>query len=187
MPAPAIAREVYQAHVEHFGEPDESTVYDDAKHPEVGPSRIDVMIWVADEECDVTTLSTIGMCTEPMEGASHRAEMHFAVRRRLDGNELRQCSLFLANLAQYPFHHKTHLDWWHRLQHPGEIPLFPSARAMLFHPRFVPDGWDTIETGDGVVKLLNAIPLDAEEARMKHVSAILDRWAEAGIDVLRPR
>ena len=186
MSAPPIAREVYRAYVEHFGEPDESIVYDDPKGPPLDPSRIDVMIWVA-AECNVTTFATIGMCTQPMEGAAHRAELHFGVRRRLDEGELRSCSLFLANLATYPFHYRTHLDWWHRLQNPGEVPLFPSARAVLFHPRFGPDGWDTIETEEGLVKLLSVVPLNEEEARMKQISAILDRWAEERLDFFVPR
>jgi Suppressor of fused protein (SUFU) len=187
MPAPPIARAVYHAHVEHFGEPDESITYDDPKGPPLEPSRIDVMIWRADAETDITTFATIGMCTEPMAGAAHRAELHFAVRRHLGGAELRSCSRFLANLATYPFHYRTHLDWWHRMRHPGEVPLFPSARAVLFHPRFVPDGWDTVETEHGLVKLLNAVPLNEEEARLKQVSAILDAWAEKEVDVFRPR
>src|SRR5688500_13638725 len=170
MSASPIACEVYRAHVEHFGEPDESIVYDDKERnwPGFGPRRIDVLAWLADDQCDVTTFAPIGMGSEPMEGAAHRAEMHFAVRRRLTRAERRQCNLFLVNLAQYPFRYKTHVDWWHRIH--GEVPLFPSARAVLFHPRLVPDGWDTIPTDEDEVRLLNAIPLNAQESRLKQIS-----------------
>jgi hypothetical protein len=187
MGAPRIAQQVYRAHIEHYGEPDDSIVYDDAKHPAVGPARVDVMIWLANKDLDVTTFSTIGMCTEPMEGTTHRAELHFAIRCRLEQKELRQCSLFLANLASYPFHHQTHFDWWHRLQHSGAIPLFPSASAILFHPRLVSDGWDTMQTDEGEVKILNVVPLNAREARLNPVSAIPKMWEDEGVDILLPR
>lgn len=187
MTAPKIAQQVYRAHVDHFGEPDESVVYEDADPSWRGPARVDVLVWMADDDCDITTLSTVGMCTVPMANASHRAELHFAVRRSLSEDEWRRCSLFLANLVTYPFHYNTHVDWWHRIRRPGDVPLFPSASAVLFHPRFVSEGWDSIETDGATVKLLNVVPLVAAEAEVKPVSAILDLWAGAAVDVFRPR
>lgn len=186
MGAPQIVREVYSAHLRNFGEPCHSVTYDDAKNAVAGPPRIDVMVWLPDAKCSVTTLSTIGMCAAPMEGAPHRAELHFAIRRALGRDEFVQCASFLANLAIYPFTNHTRLDWWHRLQSPGRIPLFPSARAILFHPPFVADGWDSIETTEATVKLLNVVPLSEEEAKMR-VPDIHKRWAAEGTDILLPR
>lgn len=170
--ASTIVKEVYHQHVDHFGEPDDGWVFDEeaAKGPTLNgmPKRIDVFAWYPSEEIDITTFATIGMSDQPMFDAGHRGELHFAVRGQLEHVQIEQCLLFLANLAMYPFQHQTQLDWWHKINSPGKIAMFPNAKSILIHPRFVEEGWDHILCQDGtLVKLLNVIPLGEEASSLK--------------------
>src|SRR5262245_9202799 len=130
MSAPPIVRDVYRAHLEHFGEPTQSIVFDDGKPLAGYPNRIDIFIWEPNADCDMTTVSTVGMSAEPIPNAMHRAELHFAVRRALSEPDQRAIAYFLANLAMYPFHSGEGLDWWHTIAEPGDIPLFQEARCV---------------------------------------------------------
>jgi Suppressor of fused protein (SUFU) len=185
MSAPRLLQQVCREHIEHFGEPTDSIVFDDGKPIEGFPNRIDVFMWDADTKCDMTTFATIGMAAEPLPKAKHRAELHFAVRRSLTKKDAYAVARFLANLAMYPFQTGEPLDWWHTLSHPGDIPLFQTAQCVLLHPRFVENGWDSISTDGGEVHILNVIPITREVKDLRNVSAILDRLAE--VDMFEPR
>ena len=74
-----IVRKVYDEHIWNYGEPDESFVYENASPAPGFPGRIDGFVWNANAECDIATFSTIGMSDQPMEGAKHRAELHYAI------------------------------------------------------------------------------------------------------------
>lgn len=189
-----LVRAVYFDHVDHFGEPDHSIRFGDGsirEGQEHFPPLIDVMIWRPDESIDITTFSTIGMAERPMTDADYRAELHFAVRREsITEDEEHQIALFLANLATYPFHYGTRLDWWHSLRDPGSIPLFSEGMSVLFHPRFIEDGWDTVTHGEQEVRLLNVIPITPEERQLKQdsgIDALFDRWADENLDLFTPR
>jgi hypothetical protein len=185
MSAPRLLQHVYREHIEHFGEPTDSIVFDDGKSMEGLPPRIDVFIWDADDKCAMTTFATIGMAAVPLPKADHRAELHFAVRRSLSQKEKHNVGQFLANVAMYPFQIGEPIDWWHTLSNPGDIPLFETAKCLLLYPRFVKGGWDTIPTARGDVHILNVIPITREEKHLRDVSAILERLAE--VDMFEPR
>lgn len=163
---------VYQEHIDHFGEPDDGIVFDHrtaAKPtPEYMPSRLEIVVWHPTRDLDITTFSTIGMSEKPMAGADYRTELHFAIRSKLTHDEMHQCARWLANVATYPFHYATNIDWWHKLRDPGAIPLFPGAHSLLFYPRFVDEGWDLIHyDNDTHVKLLNVIPISADAYKIQ--------------------
>jgi hypothetical protein len=185
MSASQILTEVYQAHVEHFGEPDESWVFDDGKNGGAYPDRIDVLVWRPTDECEIATFATIGMSDRPMIGAAHRAELHFAIKARLEQREEHSIARFLANLAMYPFQIGSFLDWWHTISQPGVIPFFSRARCVLLHPEFVRDGWSWIETSVSDVRILNVVPITEEEEALKEKSRIAD--ALSVVDILTPR
>ncbi len=187
MGASPIVKQVYREHIERFGEPDRSIVYEDHGAPEGRPARIDVFVWEASAEIDVTTFATIGMAASPMPGAAHRAELHFSIRCRANSASVDEISMFLANLAIHPFLNATFFDWWHKVRDPGPIPLFGSATAVLFHPKFVELGWDTIELDGGSVKILNVVPITPDEYQIHPLSDLLDHWADVGIDLFAPR
>jgi len=180
-----IVQEVYREHVKHFGEPADIITFDDGKPLDGFPNHIDVFVWDADDSCDITAFSTIGMSDVPLPKATHRCELHFSVRKLLNAKQKNQVAFFLANLAMYPFQIGTALDWWHTLSEPGKIPLFTSTECILLHPRFVKEGWDTIKTRECDVHLLNVVPITREEKDLKQISAILDRIAD--VDMFLPR
>jgi hypothetical protein len=188
MPASPLLCHVYREHLEHFGEPDDSIVFDNPPPPDdTFPARVEVLIWHPAEDCDVTTFATIGLADRPMEGVTHRAELHFGIRAHLAPEEHRRVARFMANVAMYPFYHHTHFDWWHRMRAPGAIPQFPSCSTLFFHPKFVSEGWDTIEFGDFEIRLLNLIPTMQAEYELGSVDVMLDYLAEREVDLLLPR
>ena len=181
----SIAPRVYAEHLDQFGEPDNCIVFDDkpmlsGEGAQI-PSRIEVYAWHPTPDLDITTFATIGMSDKPMTGAKHRAELHFAVRKTLSEEEQHACSLFLANLATYPFQDNTSLDWWHTIQDPGNIPQFPNARSVLLYPRFVEDGWEEIHVDGLVVKILNVIPISAAAYQLESTDQMMAyMWDELG-------
>jgi hypothetical protein len=188
MSAPPILCHIYREHIEHFGEPAESIVFDDPPPPDdTWPDRITVMIWPADDECNVTTFATIGMAIRPMQKVAHRAELHFGIRATLSPSECRKVAFFMANLALYPFLNQTSFDWWHKVRKPGAIPEFPSCSGLFFHPRFVEDGWDKMDFEGIPVKILSIIPVTQEEYELGSPTLILELMAEREVDFLAPR
>ncbi|MES2697682.1 MAG: suppressor of fused domain protein [Verrucomicrobiota bacterium] len=180
-----IAKEVYHAHVDHFGEPADSWKFDDGKRSDVFPDRIDVMFWPTDADCGISTFATVGMSDRPMVGANYRVELHFSLRLSLQRAAAAPVARFLANLAMYPFQIGAALDWWHTISQPGPIPFFREASCVLLHPHFVPNGWDAISTKSGDVRILNVVPITPAEKALKMKSRIAD--ALSGIDVFSPR
>jgi len=186
MGASPIVRQVYRAHIERYGEPDRSIVYEDHDPPDGRLARIDIFVWPPSAHEDVTIFSTIGMAASPMVGANHRAELHFPIRGRFDAATVGEMSLFLANLAMYPFLNATFFDWYHRVPRAGLIPLFSSATSVLLHPKFVDTGWDTIEFDDVLVRILNVVAITPNEQQM-NIFDLMDHWTNSGIDVFAPR
>lgn len=188
---PHITKVVYRELIEHFGEPDAAITYDESTANGPHPLALDlvmVMVWRPTPELDLTTFGTVGMSSRELPGESFRLELLFTVRGLLEESLERKVTQFLANMAGYPWDHGHTLDWWHTLRNPGPIPAFPGCCAILFHPRWVPEGWDTIEHGDDVVHLLNVIPLTLREreiaARAKELNAY---WEAHGTDVFSDR
>ena len=188
-----LLKAVYFEHLDNFGEPDHSIRFGDGtirENEEHFPPIIDVMIWRPDGSADITTFSTIGMSEMPMTEVPYRCELHFSVRSEKPLENESTIARFLANLATYPFHYETHFNWWHTLRDPGRIPLFSEGMAVLFHPRFVGDGWDTIIHHDQTVKLLNVVPITQEERRLNDdsgIQALMDHWGDQMIDLFEPR
>jgi hypothetical protein len=187
MAASPLIRQVYREHLERFGEPDDAVTYDDDEQSYGQPTRISVVVWRRSAEVDVTTFSTIGMAAFPMPGAGHRAELHFTIRSDVDRAMVGAVSKFLANLAVHPFLNDTFFDWWHKLRYPGQIPLFREATAVLFHPRFVKAGWDMIKFNGVLVKILNVVPVTADEYGIDHVTDLIEHWRRTDVDLFAPR
>jgi Suppressor of fused protein (SUFU) len=182
-----LIRQVYREHLERFGEPDDAITYDNDEQSYGQPSRISVVVWHRSAEVDFTTFSTIGMAALPMRGAGHRAELHFTIRHDVDRAIVGAVSKFLANLAIHPFVNDTYFDWWHKLRHPDQIPLFREATAVLFHPRFANTGWDMIKFNSVLVKILNVVPITANEYGIDHVTDLIEHWRRTDVDVFAPR
>ena len=53
-----ILKVVYKQHIAHFGEPDQSIVFDGAESKPGFPARIDVLVWNPTADLDMTTFST---------------------------------------------------------------------------------------------------------------------------------
>jgi hypothetical protein len=187
MAASPLIRQVYREHLERFGEPDDAVIYQDSEETYGRPNRIEIVAWRRSAEVDVTTFSTIGMAAVAMPGASHRAELHFTIRRDIDHAAANDIAQFLAKLSVHPFLNDTFFDWWHKLRYPGQIPLFRGATAVLFHPRFVKSGWDMIKFNGVLVKILNVVPITADEYGIDHVSELIDHWRRIDIDLFAPR
>lgn len=184
MTATKILTEIYHSYIGHFGEPDSSICFENDQTKKGFPERVDVFIWDADEEVDITTFATIGMADQPMSNES-RCELHFSIRQELSDSEKHEVATFLANVAMYPFYNETYLDWWHKLNNPGEIPIYKTAQALLLHPAFIEDGYDTIETSEGYVKIINLVPITQQEQELKDIDLILTRLES--FDIFKPR
>jgi hypothetical protein len=203
--APPILREVYREYMKRFGEPatsivfdqtnrNRSTALDDLIQPGGIPDRIEVFIWEPDHEHDVTMFLTIGMAVFPLPKVTHRAELHFAVRKPLTHEEQHAVSCFLANLAVYPFHHGEPLDWWHTMSNPGEIPLYSTAKCLLLG-RYTKKGWDNkngwwdlLTTDEGDIRILTVVPITQQEKDLGGtvgLGAIRERLD--AIDIFTPR
>lgn len=187
-----LVKKVYWEHIDRFGEPSQSYRYDNPPTQEGAdfPAFIDVIIWVPNEELNITTFATIGMSDKPMKGVDYRAELHMAVEGELDEATSGEMTRFLANLSLYPFSNNTYFDWWHTLPNAGVIPGFTSTQSILLHPAFVANGWDIICTEWAHVKILNVIPITKEEqliSKNQSVKALLDYMQENNISYFKRR
>jgi len=183
---------VYWEHLERFGEPDASYRYDDPPESKTVeyPPIIDVLIWFADEDLNMTTFSTVGMSNLPMNGCDHRCELHFAVEGTTNESNNKIIGSFLGNLTLYPFMYSLFFDWWHVLNNPYEIPLFPDASSILFHPAFIKDGWEAIHHESAHVKILNIVPITKNENEFRKergINALLDYFYENEINYFTNR
>jgi hypothetical protein len=180
-----IVKTVYDEHIRNYGEPEESFVFEDPE-PALGvPGRIDIMAWNTDDPSDTVTLSTIGMSDKPMKGANHRAELHFAIRKRLTKEEMEKLGQFMSNLALHPFLTNSYFDWWHTIADPGNIPLFHRAIGVWLLPPYVPQGWAKIKVESTEIRILNVVPVTKEEMDIKNIKQRLQ--ALEGIDIFTPR
>jgi hypothetical protein len=185
-----LLRHVFDAHEKNYGEPDMHYPFDPVMvdgQPVV--ERLDVFVWRPNTEVPMTTFSTIGMSGKKMPGVDHRCEIHFTVRGRLTENEESETARVLANLAVYPFLQKTYFDYWHILPH-LEMPKFFKCSAGIFHPAFTKDGWDTIESQNDKIKILNLVPITPQEratAQTAGVSPMLNALYDHRVDIFSDR
>ena len=73
---------------------------------------------------------------------------------------------------------------------PGRLPGFAGCKHLLLHPRLSPEGFDTVDDPEGVVKVLMAIPITPHERHLilEHGrDALINYLAENEIDVLTDR
>jgi hypothetical protein len=188
-----IVKTVYNEYISYFGEPDLSTRFggnEPEKEESHLPGIIDVFVWLADEEVDITTFATIGMSDKPMKGTNFRAELHFSIRGTLTENEISTVSVFMANVAVYPFIQDVYFDWLQLLSNPGEIPCFDKATSLLFHPAFVENGWDKINTDEQDVKILNLVPITEDERilmKQEGFGALARHFEQSNIDLFERR
>ncbi len=174
-----IVKSVYHEHIAKFGEPSRSYRYENTPSNEsiVYPSHVDVMVWDPEEDFLMTTLCTIGMSAQPMNGVDYRVELHMSIAEEMDEELVGELTVFLANLSLYPFMYSTFFDWWHTLPNVGNIPGYSEPRSLLLHPAFVKDGWDLMCTAGTHVKILNVIPITNDEqtlSKEKGVEALIN-------------
>jgi hypothetical protein len=161
-------KNIYGYYADRWGESEHMIWFDPARAtPASRLPRLHVAVWPADDDCDVTTLVTLGVSDLELDRCDrNRIEFHWAVRGHLGKDEIQLAATFLANLAEYPFDHGRCLDWWHRLNHPGSIPFFPDATALLLRPPFS-DGEQGDLCFDGEhIRTLYVVPLNATEAKV---------------------
>lgn len=186
-----LAAKVFEETVERFGDPVRTFRFETpAGARDRVPGIVDVFAWTASPQVKLTNLATVGMCDRPIPEASHRAELHLAQRGDLSDVQLEATATLLANLAAYPFLTGRALDWWHTLARFGPFPAFPSCEAVLLHPAFTHGGWDRVEHDGITVKILNVVPITADEmatAREHGVSALMERVYRDEIDLLTDR
>lgn len=185
-PSPLL-RQVFSEHVLRYGDPDMLYHFGEDGDPSV---RLDVYVWQVKPDIPVTTFSTLGMSDRAMTGCEHRCELHWTIRDKMEDHEEADAAAFLANLATFPFLKGTYFDFWHVLPMLPTLPSFPSCSAGLFHPSFVDGGWDALSAGITTVKILNFVPLTAEEcheARTMGVNALLSRLQTERVDLFVDR
>lgn len=184
----ALLRKIEREHIDQFNVPDEVQAFDlsDLTKPPI-TTPLKVMAWLADEDCDISSFATVGMAVQEIPGADYRTELHFDIRGGISAEDVQTLCEFLAELATLPLETGQALNWWDMVQSEGGIPLFPSCTALLFHPRFFPDGWDTIECDGTRVKILNLVPITEKEARLESGQAIMRQIESKRIDILSPR
>ncbi len=178
---------------EWWGEPAEVFQFDASqvkpgRQPQL--ERLCILYWPAEEEHGLSRFATAGMSSRSMLGAMHRAELCYRKRGPVPPDELSQAVRFLANLAVHPFVHHTAFDWGHSLKLQSSPPGFPGSDAVLFHSALPGDPADTLPTANGPLRILNLIPLTAEEVglqRAKGTPALVAHFDRRRIDVFRPR
>lgn len=186
----SLVKAVYHEHIARFGEPAQSIRYEDPPVQVPVPGFVDVMVWPADEEVDITTFATIGMSDLEMSSPGSRAELHFSLQGSVDSETTSQITRFLANLSLYPFINQTWLDWWHVIPNAGQIPHFTGMHSVLIHPAFVQDGWDHIHIDQQHVKILNIVPITAHELKLyrtEGMDKLLQYWEQNDIQLFAPR
>ncbi|MFO0878445.1 MAG: suppressor of fused domain protein [Gemmataceae bacterium] len=161
-PTPKMIR-LYQHFRAAFDrEPDDCWVFDPHELGSSPPPYLmlkHILVWNADQDCDVTAFQTLGMSERLLPAGGTFAELHFAVRSRLETDQRLDFARFLANVASYPFQWGLRLDWWEIIRDVHPIPGFPGCRHLLLHPRFTPESFDEIDDEEGKIKLLYIVPL----------------------------
>lgn len=180
---------LYHHHVALYGEPTDLIWFDPAKAAKKSHfAQLHVCVWAADEDCEVTTLTTLGMSEKEMVGPGvTRVELHFAIRAELSDEETHSVARFLANLAEYPFDHNLHLDWWQRLADVGVIPGFPGKHRILIRPPFTDDACREVTYDEQTIRFLYLVPLTSEENRIlaeEGISSYVDYLVRNELDPL---
>lgn len=176
-----------------WGEPAEIFQFDASqakpgRQPQL--ARLQILYWPAADSSSLSQFATVGMSSRSMLGALHRTELIYRQRGPILPEDLPRYVKFLANLAVHPFVHATSFDWGHSLKLQHGPPGFPGCEAVLFHSALPGDKTDTLPTADGPVRLLNLIPLNAEEIalqRAKGTPALVSHFDRQRIDVFTTR
>jgi hypothetical protein len=193
MPSSALIQRVTREHVERLGEPAVSVRFGSDSEPSARPDLpgyIDVLVWKPCDAAWATTFATIGMSDRPMHGGMHRAEIRWTIRAELTPDQHRDAAKFLANVAVHPFLERTFLDWNHAIAHPGAIPMFPAAEALLF---VRPGGSDlaTIDASGTEVRIIDLVPLTRSEHALlqegRGVRRLFEHFEKQKIDFRKPR
>lgn len=178
---------------ERWGEPVEVFEFDASK---VKPGRkpqleqLQILQWNPDETAATARFVTVGMSARSLLGVNYRAELCYRKRGKVSAEEVPQIVRFLANLAVHPFVHQTCFDWGHALKLQTHPPGFPGCEGILFHSALPGDVTDLLPTSNGPVRILNIIPLTAEEIflqRTKGTPALIAHFDRHRVDVLSPR
>lgn len=176
-----------------WGEPGEIFQFDASqvktgRQPQL--EHLQILYWPAKDSSSLSHFATVGMSARSMMGALHRAELIYRRRGQIDLMELPRFIKFLANLAVHPFVHQTSFDWGHSLKLPQGPPGFPNCEAVLFHSALPGDLTDTLPTAEGPLRLLNLIPLTANEITLQRANgtpALVSHLDRQRIDVFTPR
>ena len=185
-------RRLHAFFVEQFGEPEDLWVFDPAevRHPPPYLRPTHVMVWPADDKCDVTTFQSLGMSERLMPGRRYFAELHWGIRGRLNVAERHAVAQRIADFCTYPFQHGLALDWWQVLADPGPLPHFPNCPHLLLHPDPADPDRSTLADPTGPIKLLYLIPITARENEIlltQGKQAFIDDLAARQVDVLADR
>ena len=87
--------------------------------------------------------------------------------------EEHEIATVLANLALTPFINNASFGWGHMIGLNREFPTFKGCNAVFFSGPFTKKGWGFIKTSEGLVKILNVVPLtEAERARARSMNPI---------------
>jgi hypothetical protein len=184
---------VDRAFRDRWGEPAEVFEFDASK---VKPGRVpqleslQILKWDPDEKSAAARFATVGMSSRSMLGVTYRTELCYRKRGGITAEELPSFVRFLANLAIHPFVHHTSFDWGHALKLQTHPPGFPGCEGILFHSALPGDASDIIPSSSGPVRILNLIPITAEEIRLqrtKGTPALIAHFDRHRVDVLSPR
>jgi hypothetical protein len=182
-----------QALRERWGEPADVFEFDASKvKPGHRPQleKLQILEWHPDENSSAARFATVGMSSRPMLGVNYRTELCYRKRGGVSPEDLPQVVRFLANLAIHPFVHQTCFDWGHALKLQTHPPGFPGCEGLLFHSALPGDAADVLPTASGPVRILNLIPLTAEEIllqRTKGTPALVAHFDRHRVDFLSPR
>ncbi|GAA2895040.1 hypothetical protein Acy02nite_39800 [Actinoplanes cyaneus] len=186
MAAPAVLKDVFLAHQQHWGEEDGGYLFEDPAGP---LPRIDVLVYRPSGRTGLTTFTTIGMAARPLPGGGGLAELQFSRRGVLTERAENEIARQLANLAVHPFLAGAALDWGHLIGLGQDFPTFPGCHAVFLSGPLTENARDYLQTGEGPVRVLNVIPITDVERDLgrvltpiEFVQALLSR-----VDILAER
>src|SRR4051794_10647766 len=92
---------LYHDLVGRWGEPTDLFIFDGRELDR--PLHVDLVhvpTWADDEECEATTLNTLGMSDWQMKGAAYFTELHLACRELLEPAQRLDLARLLANVTE---------------------------------------------------------------------------------------
>lgn len=174
-----------------WGEADDIITFDGSKTSRPSAfASMDIAIWRAERDADVSILNTMGMSEKRMPGANYLAELNLGCRQVLSQSDERQLATLLANITEYAFANNLKLDWWERLAHPLVIPVFSNCTKILFAPSFAEPEFSWLETQEEPVKLLYVVPITERENHIlaaHGVESFREYLHEEAVDLFSPR